>query len=524
MSDLGKTQSQWTRFLGRELGGAFLSPIRELIELKDKFTRERTQIVQLNLNGNITALSVAGVDYGVNTTVAGEWYARFTANGGNWDVDFYKATGAGGGNKVAHITNVADGATAALVADNSSGITGSVTLGAAVVAVADDLYRIDIIVDYPARLPRIFPGTESVEADARSRNAATVAYATAAARIQDAIDALEAGAAEWAVGAGVPTARGKEFNSTGVTTLSSDEPQVDQGSDGGNVTRLRTGLFVEVADNMADETTGGEQDVVRRVVAAGAGSFDGGNSGKGTLALHTPLEKTPVGEWRFRCIRGSDTGNLGREEFAGEFVATDGSGESFPIAGLMVEKDWSGPRGFGPVRLRRTYAKTGDGSNLNFAAVTTGIVTGERNGNSSDGIFYWMVEANGSNFDFSFYRTEARTRSVLVAKATNVAAGGLINTTSYNGSGVVIAWTAGALPVAGATGTLSCQPFLTLNSSGRPDSFKVTTSVTGTPGLYQQLMGRVFDAQLNSDTSGSESIPDGYVKAGTFTPRLLQLN
>ena len=33
----------------------------------------------------LAALSLAGVDAGVNTAVDGSLWARFTANGGNWD-------------------------------------------------------------------------------------------------------------------------------------------------------------------------------------------------------------------------------------------------------------------------------------------------------------------------------------------------------------------------------------------------------------------------------------------------------
>ena len=55
-------------------------------------------------------------------------------------------------------------------------------------------------------------------------------------------------------------------------------------------------------------------------------------------------------------VKGSDTGNLGKEQFDGEFVASDGSGIRLDFSGLLVEKDWSGPRGFGPIRLRRTYS------------------------------------------------------------------------------------------------------------------------------------------------------------------------
>jgi hypothetical protein len=276
---------------------------------------------------------------------------------------------------------------------------------------------------------------------------------------------------------------------------------------------------------MADELTGGEQDVVRRVIAAAAGVFDAGNSGKGTLAAHTPLEKTPVALWTFQCIRGADTGDLGREQFAGSAVVTDGSGEAaIPLSGVLVEKDWSGPRGIGSVRVRRTYVKTGDGANVNLAAVALSLFTGENNSNTAVGVLNWLIEANGANWNVSFFRSASLIASQLVAKATNVATGAVLNATSQNASSLTVAWTVGTAPVALATGTVSCQPFLVQNSQGRPDTYSIATSVTGTPGLIQELLGELFDAAVNSDVSGAESLPDAWATAGTFFPFLLQDN
>lgn len=519
MSNLAKTQAEWTRFLAEEITLTFLAPLRELREVYDKFTRERVQVWNIgdraSATPHITALTFSGVNYGTNTSTEGRLYVRFVANGGNWDVTFY--TAAGGSGSVTKATNVAASATGSLVAQNSSGLTGSITLGAAIAGDVTDLHQVLIVQDYPARLPNVFTGTDSIDDDRFSRDAASKAYSTVAARLLDAMAALKAGLTEFSVASTRenPVARGNSFNSTNATSLASEVVKTD--SDG-NVTRTRTGLFVQMSDNMADEGTGGEQDVVRRVIAAGAGTFDGNNSGQGTLGSSTPSEKCPVGLWTFVCTKGSDTGDLGRETFDGTFAATDGSGEGFSFSGLMVEKQWTGPRGLGPVQLRRTYSKTGDGSNLNFAAVTTGLVSGERNANTDDGVLYWKVDDNGSNFDFSFYRSSARTASTLVAKATNVAAAAAISATSQNGSGLTVTWTAGSAPVADATGTLTLQPFLVENSSGFPDKFTIATSLSGTSGLIQKILAEEFDVALNSDTSGSESIPDNWAKAGTFHP------
>ncbi len=527
--NLAQTQASWTRFLGRELCSMFLAPMREARESYDKFTRERTQIQPLTqlLAVNIAALTLAGVDPGVNAAADGSLWARFTANGGNWDVSFYKAAGAGGGDEVASITNVADGATSALTEENASGISGSITLGAAVVAVADDYFKILVVVDYPARLPKVWTQADSIQEDKLSREIATALYSELAA-----LDDLKIQACRRAIGrfmlrsASPPNsngpqllARGNAFNRVNETSLSLETAETDSS---GNTSRLRSGIFPTITKNMQDEATGGEQDVVRRVVAASAGDFDAANDGLGTVASTTPTEKCPIGEWRFECDQGADTGALGRESFRWNFVATDGSGIALSGNGLRVERDYTPPRGMSTLRLRRTYTKTGDGSNLHLAAVTTGLFSGETNSNTDTGVLYWKIVTNGSNWDIEFYRDSSRT--LLVAKATNIATGAAFQATAQNGSGLTVTWTAGSAPVNTAPGTVDCNAFYVENAGGVPDKFRVTTSVTGTPGLIQKMLAEELDAFLNSDTSGSESIPDAYATQGTFPPFLLTDN
>ncbi len=526
--NLAKTQAQWTRLLGREVGASFFAPMREAREQFDKFSRERTQIVPLTqlMTVNVAALSLAGVDAGVNTAVDGSLWARFTANGGNWDVSFYKAAGAGGGDEVASITNVADGATSALTEENASGISGSITLGAAVVAVADDYFKMLVVVDYPARLPKVFTQVDGIEQDPRGRQLLTALYARCRDRRQAEIDDIKATLQTYLCtkeSKSSPLARGNAFNSSAETSLATDEEVTD--GDSGNVSRKRNGLLPIMSINMQDEATGGEQDIPQRVVAAGAGAFDSGNALLATVASHTPSEKTPIGVWTFQCDDGADTGALGRETFSGGFAATDGSGETFSFSGVRIERDFTGPRGIGPFRIRRTYSKTGDGSNLNLAAVTTGILTGESDANTEEGtgLLYWKIVANGSNWDVEFYRDSLRTK--LVAKATNYATGAAFQATEQNSSGLTVTWTVGSAPVTTTTGTLACNPAFVENASrGLPDRFTITTSLSGTAGVWQTMLAEELNATLNSDTAGSASIPDAYVMQGTFPPFLALLN
>lgn len=515
MSNLGKTQAEWTRVLAREFFLTFVAPIRLERECLARFTRERCQILVLgdraSATPQIAALTLTGVNPGVNCTGAGKFFCRFVTNGGNFDFRLYTAAGASG--LVAHATNVAASGTSALTADNSSGIGGSVTFGATCVQDITDLLLVYAYKDFPSNLALVFTGADSIDQDNVSREAASAAYLAAADRHRGAIQDLKNGAAAWATARSLdhPVARLNAFAGVDESSLSSETVVRDSS---GNVTRRRGGLLPIISDDMADETTGGEQDILQRVIAAGAGVFDAANSGQGTLASHTPSPKCPVGTWTARCV--DDT--LGRESFDWTFAANDGSGEGLTFGGCRVERDFTGPRGFGPVKIRRTYTKTGDDSNLNLAAVTTGIYSSETDQNTVGGVLTWVVAANGANWDYSFYKGTAVAGN-LVARATNVATGAAINASPYNG-GPTITWTAGSAPVDAATGTITCNQFLVQNANGVQDKLAVMTSVTGTSGIVARILAEVFDATLNSDSSGSESLPDTYAMAGTFAPFL----
>ena len=87
-----------------------------------------------------------------------------------------------------------------------------------------------------------------------------------------------------------------------------------------------------------------------------------------------------------------------------------------------------------------------------------------------------------------------------------------------NASGLTVVWTMGGTVSAKTDITLNLNPFKRENSSGRPDKFTITVTLAAGAGLYQTLVAEWLNAALNSDTSGSESIPDEYAKQGTFVP------
>lgn len=523
MTDLNRSQAEWTRLLGEELAGLALAPIRELRELEDKFTRERTQVLNLADPGGedaprLAAITLAGIKYGVNCTPDGKLYVRFVANSSNWDVTFYLDEGGDSGDAVAWAEDVAAEGTAALVELNDSGVSGSITLGATIAGDTTDLHVLRVVVDYPARLPRVLTQDGTVDDDAFSRRDFQAAYARVADLMRQARAVLRLAVQRWALSTeGNLQSRGNSFTRTSHTLLGQD--LVDEDRDG-NVTRSRVGWFYELAQAMADETTGGEQDVARRVVSAAAGAFDAGNDGKGTVASHTPGEQALAGEFLFEC---SDA-TIGSERFRYSFASTDGKARESGEAGPVVGKPWAGPFGFGPITVLRAPTKTNDASNHKFAATTGLSVVGLSRANSADGDLYPSITANGGNWDVSFYRSASRHSSTLVARAVNVAGGAAFVAEPQGASQLTVNWALGSNVSAAADVVVSMHPFRAANAIGRPDRFKVAVTVADGPGLIQDLLAREFGVAINSDAAGSESIPDGYAMAGTFPPFVVQDN
>lgn len=517
MSDLQKTQAEWTRYLGRELGSTMLAPLRELRELQDKFSRDRTQVVVLlDYSSFVDAegATFAGVDPGNNTDEEGRVWVRLTGTAGARVVSVYKAAGGGGGNLVAQAAAVADGNTATLTAQNSSGLTGTWAVPATAANTSGDELQLLLVVDYPQRLKTVYLEDGTIENDKRSRDLLAAAYKRVEAAIKAAKAEIVAAMEEWG------RDRGNDFHGAAETTLASDRADRDTS---GNVVRKRGGLLVLADDDMEDETTGGEQFVVKTVPSAGAGVFDANNDLQATIAAHTPQEKCPPLVLHFECT--DDT--IGKEKFSVRYAFSNPDDDRVvPPQTLQIEKDWSGPHGVGPLKMVRTLTKTGDGSDNIFTAASNAVVTGPTSRNSDDGIYYWELVANGSNWDISFYSSSTRDAFYLVAKATNVPASTAFVATEQRSSGLTISWSTNATPSA-TNGTLNINPAKKSNSAkGVPDKATVTITVAASPGLYQTLLAEELPAggQLHSTTAGSETIPDAYAKQGTFVPFLVTDN
>lgn len=498
----------------RELCMVGLAPLRLLREVRDRFDKSRTQVRVINdVDANVGdgGITLAGVDPGTNTLPNGRLYVRISG-GGPYTVTLYKATGGGGGDAVASGSAAAN-ATATLTASNSSGLTGTFDLASSVTAISDDLMQLEVVVDFPALLPKVFTQADDVDDDPDSVRVFQTAFATAAGQINSAIATIEQAVAAFGIGDTLnPTGRLNDFASSNETALAAEAPKRDSS---GNVSRVRTGIFHVLREAMADETTGSTQYVLKRVPSAAAGVAGSNNQGLGAIASHTPKENCQAGLLTLECV--SDT--IGSERFDGYFYI-DGTDRKTPVSGLQVGQTWSGPNGLGPITLTRTLSKTGDGSNTELAATSGFSVSGENANNTDDGTLYWTIVSNGSNWDLSFYKSSSRAASKLVSKATNIATAGAFTSSAQNGSGLEIAGTIGSGPTTTTEGTLLLNPFRVENTSGVPDRFTITVTVAAGGGLVQTILAEHFNSDgsyLNSTTSGSETVDDDYARANTFT-------
>ncbi len=509
MSDLRKTKEEWERFLGRELG-LFLGCLLELQELEDKYSRARTQVVLLNDPfGSVGPLGIElqGVDLGRNTSPGGILFARVAGQAGPRTISLFRAPGGAAPALVAQ-GNGLPGAQIALAPQNTSGLSGRWDLPAAAVEDLTDRLRLFPVPDWAVRAAAVWDGR--FEKDTRAREEFLVAARAVAGRVRDARLVVQEALAQFATRLG---GRGAEFLGAVSQGLVLDSPFRDPS---GAVGRRRIGFLPTLERAMQEDTRAGEQSVTERVVRAAAGVFSPANDGKGRVLPHVPREHCPAARWVFRCVRGKDTGHGGREEF--ECTATVlGEDREITFSAVRVRQSFSGPEGIGPFTIDREATKAGDPQDQHLATPDQVAVAGERDGNTEGGILFWRVDKTTMAWDVSFFRSANRTLGELVAKAEAILPGMPFQAVERGASGLSVAWKLGPQPVDGAEGLLDLNFFVTENAAGIPDELEITTTVLS-EGLYQRLLAEQVGGHLHGRPAGQATIPDGWVRAGTYVP------
>lgn len=505
-----------------------LAMLRVLREARQRFSEEKVRVFNhKDFNQNFVAgtLTLSGVKIGVNTSPEGVLYVRLVADGGDWDVNIYMATGAGGGDLVATANAVADGAVATLTAANSSGLTGSVTLDGTVVAEADDVHQIICLPDFKLQINTHFD--KDIDRDGDMERAALDAAAAVAAglRVQEQrIVGLIESFLALQLGPAVKSAKLDPLTRLSRTVADDD----------GAIEVAFAGVLEDVRLGMKQNDSGGAlpQEVVKAALSVGAVAYESGNIGAGTTPTPTVYEHQEAGVWTGVC----EDATIGAQRFRMSFAPSDAARAHLaydsPIL-LTLKKEWKDPGQdpsvsaeagqerprVGVRSLTIDYARTitnVSGTGLNTTN-TLWSETGENADNTDSGVLYVSVETNGSNFDLSFYSDSNKPASSLVAKATNIAAGAAFTATERNGSGLTVFGTAHASIANGNTSTVNLKVF---DSDGRtdgdPDRFSFTVTLSSI-GRVQELWAEAFGYYLNSDTVGGETVDEYYgYRGGTL--------
>lgn len=512
MADLRKTQAEWTRFLGEEIAGMFLSALFELKELEHRYSKQRTRVVLLNDTRGVVrpgGLALEGVHLSVNTSVDGYLYPRITGPLDPTTVSLYRSPGAT--DLVARGTGNA-GTVVPLTERNGSGLAGSWDLPVAAPRLTSDDVRLFLVPDWLTQLDRVWDGSEPKDLVARDlfQDALERVALNLAASREVILDALALFATEQG-------SRGAEFLQASTQSLFSDLRSTRDL--GGVVTRRRTGFLPTLTRAMRDETRSAKQSVAQRVATAPPARFSPQNRGRGRINAHRPQEYCPAARWTFRCTRGGDTDAGGQEEF-GCSVKLLKEDRELSFSGVRVGQSFTGPEGIGPFTLQRVYTKDGDPQDERLASAAGVVTTQERGDNTDNGILHWRLEEpSPGSWDVLFFMSASRVQGELVAKAESVQPGDRFTARERGASGLTVIWRLGRQPVAGAEGGLDCNFFLVENQAGVPDEFEITTRVVE-EGLIQSLLAAEVGGAVRSEQAGQATMPDGYVRAGVLASLL----
>ena len=522
--DLALTDAQRDAIFKRL--GLYVAVEADLREVFRRFLLDRVRILPefWNVAGAgavLSDLALTGVRIGENTDVDGVIYLRVFDSDpapGSAKVRGYTSAADRTADAGAHIFtgSAADGATITLAAANSSGVSGTVLIGT--VTANDSTPQARCLLDWKLHARNLLGGEVDDRLDFDA-DAFTIFKATCdafAASIQGAIVSFATAMDDFLLTLVADQIRSGAANVATVSrTVASD----------GEVTLRQSGLLADLADDMEDNTGGsGEIEVLTYGLTASAVTFDGDNAGVGTMAAPTLLGTAIPGTVTARLVKAFDA--AGREEFELTLKPSDGTAAIVGAGTLRVGATYRDPAlGISSALLTRTFAKTGDGTNVHFAAATSVTsMTGETTGNTAAGQLTARVVANGAAWDFEFYKTTDTTQLTdanLVAKATAIATGAVFTATEQNGSGLEIAWRAGSAPVTANNVTLDIQQWEIVASGGRltPDSFSWTVTLSATArGYFNDIIGKLRAITLNEDAS--PSVDDSFASANTVVQML----
>lgn len=512
MSDLAKTQAQWTALFDE--AGVFFAVLKTYRDHAKKFNLRQLRIQSVLVGdpggGYLAPLTptaqgalFTGIQLRSNTSKEGRLYVKLTGPGGsNNQLKLYKAPGTSAGDLVAQTAAVAVPADAVpLVAQNSSGIGGAVNIGSNAAFTADTMW-FELFPDWPLRAS-IFDGSDPDHEVLRE------AWLDMC-RTSELLILQVMAKAESALQTFLRTRWASFMRSAELAPLVA-EPQDDQGA----ISVLYTGLLPDGKRAMADDSVAGAQTVRRRTVVANAAVADARNQGAAVVTTPTLEGWARAGLLTLTCVSAT----IGSEEF--EFVqALDAGGSRSARSNLRIGRTFADPAlGIASLLLSRSPSLTA-GSTNDFGAGSYLVPAGETASNTNDGVLYAKVISSGGNWYLELYKASTYASNQKVATSAVGAAGATVALTAANSSGLTGVWKIGASPTNGNTGTVDLRTLRTQNANGVPDRFTIDVDVTSYGPLYsaefQERIAELFDTTINQAAAGAETIKDSAVSAGTF--------
>lgn len=493
MTDLKKSQADWTRLVGHELAAGYLAVLGELRELERRYGQERTLVLVLS-GTTVTGpkgVRLRGVELGKNTASDGSLWVTIAPNRGVWLATEPGQQGV-----------VAKGPLGQLQPVGDSGLSGVWDPPAGSAPLQD--VRVLVVPDWLARIDGVWDGSQPRDREARQLFADTLAVV--GDRLREARFAVQDALAEWA------RFRGSEFLGTAVTDLAREQVARDPS---GSVARVQTGFLASLAGAMDADSTAGPQGVAPRTIVASPAVFAASNRGRGRLRPLQPGQACPAGRWTFTCVRGAEQGLGGLEEFACS-AKVEGSEVPLRFEGLRIGFPFMGPRGFGPLLLERNPSKKGDSQDQLLGAVDMLAVGGERSTNTDGGVLHWrLLKEPVGTWAVEFSMSLAFGSGDVVAKTEGVRPGQAFRASERNVSGLWLVWALGAQPRHKATGHVDLHFF---RADGSPDGFTVDTTLQA-EGRIQSLLSSEVGAALPS--SPTPTIPDDLARAGVMSSFLI---
>lgn len=476
--------------------GHFARRHRQLKNLREFFRRDRTHVLEFNEAADkLSAWTFAGVDYGVNTDEDGYLYVTLTdetPGAGQARVSVYSDSA-----RTALVAqgDAADGNTATLTAQNSSGLTGTVLLGTVGATNAD--IELLVVRDLPMGLILVL-NDDQYDADA-----------LAAARIGDAqIVALLDQAIQRNKGAFEVFAR--TVIKTFVTSTETEIFRHTVDDDGTGLLTLETkGILDDLNDHMADNPGGTAQYIADPNPTLSAWTADSDNDGVVSFTGDAAKDWAQDGTVKVQCTDAT----LGSEKFEVTFIDSITKATKKARKDATIKKAFVDPDVGLAFTMNRSVSETNDGNNQ----LSSYAISGENADNTNGGVLYFAIRANGTDWDIQVFKTANgaanNTTADLVAQGTTTASSGTETVTlvEQNASGL----SGSVVFDHDATNAEDTDIQLDLRVCSLNDRWTATITATYSGAVFAEFFADLFSMVPRVTATGT-AIDDSLASVGTY--------